>query len=448
MDAIADTEVLAQLERGPAGSPTDAGSGGGALRGALTQAAPLAVAGLAANAASVVATLLLARLLGGRGYGALTQLTGVFLVVSIPGSAVVVAVVRRVAGTRWSADQVRGWAARVHRRAAVALACFAAVVAAAGPGLAILLGRRDPAGVDVVAIAGGVWVVLCIDRGLLQAHRGYRSLSSNFLVEGGVRAAAMLTFVAAGLGVRGAAMGILVGEAAAAAHGRVVATRAWRRTVSIAGGGTGADLAPGWSLRAELVAALAALAMIALLQNMDVIVVGRARPDMAGAYAAVSVSCKVLVFAALVVGGYLLPEAAIRWRDGAHALRQLAVTLLLLGLPAAALVAIAAGAPSTFLSVLFSGRYVDAAGAFLPLALAMACLGGSVVITMYLLAIGDRRVVWVLGAGAAALTAAVVLADGAPYATALADLAVQAAVIGGLGLDMLAVHSRRYAPRR
>ena len=161
-------------------------------------------------------------------------------------------------------------------------------------------------------------------------------------------------------------------------------------------------------LLADLGAAFVALAMIALLQNVDVIVVGREAPWVSGSYAAVSVASKALVFGAIVLGGYLLPEAAIRWRQGGHALRQLAVTLLLLAVPAGVLLAVAAGRAPAAPVVVFSARYLGAVPAFLPLVLAMVCLSITVVLTMYLLAVGRRWITALLVVGAAAATVAVV----------------------------------------
>ena len=86
----------------------------------------------------------------------------------------------------------------------------------------------------------------------------------------------------------------------------------------------------------DLVVASVCLSMVAVLQNVDVLVVGRDNPSHSGAYAAVSVTSKAIVFGAVVLGGYLLPEAAIRWRQGGHALRQLAVVLVLLAVPSGA----------------------------------------------------------------------------------------------------------------
>ena len=91
----------------------------------------------------------------------------------------------------------------------------------------------------------------------------------------------------------------------------------------------------------DLVVASVSLSMVAVLQNVDVLVVGRDNPTHSGAYAAVSVTSKAIVFGAIVLGGYLLPEAAIRWRQGGHALRQLAVVLVLLAVPSVLLLGLA-----------------------------------------------------------------------------------------------------------
>jgi hypothetical protein len=59
----------------------------------------------------------------------------------------------------------------------------------------------------------------------------------------------------------------------------------------------------------------------------------------------------------------------------------------------------------------------------------MILLSITVVLTMYLLAVGRRWVAGVLLVGAAALTVGVSLVHGAPRATAVVDLFVQAGVL-------------------
>jgi O-antigen/teichoic acid export membrane protein len=161
----------------------------------------------------------------------------------------------------------------------------------------------------------------------------------------------------------------------------------------------------------------------------------------------VSVTSKAIVFGAVVLGGYLLPEAAIRWRQGGHALRQLAVVLLLLSVPSVLLLAVALAAPEVLLQVVFHHAYTAAASALAPLVVAMILLSVTVVLTMYLLAVGRRWVAGVLVGGAIVLTLAVAAVHGAPRATALVDLAVQAGVLAVTVTGFAVVHRFRFRVR-
>jgi O-antigen/teichoic acid export membrane protein len=415
------------------------------MRAGLLQAGPLAVAGVLANGAGVILTVALARLLTPHSYGVLNQLTGLYLILSMPGSAVVVAVVRRV--TMWHEDGtghlVRRWAGRVHRQCTLIVLVWAAIVFTSRHAVAVLLNQQSGVGIAAILTAAAFFVLLSLDRGLLQAHRAYRPLAANLLVEMSIRVVAVVVLVAAGYGPSGAAVGILIGEVAAAAHARWASVRAWsggRAPRLLDAGSWVAAVRPDRVLGSgqrsvrrtvvlDLVVASVSLSMVAVLQNIDVLVVGRDNPGHSGAYAAVSVTSKAIVFGAIVLGGYLLPEAAIRWRQGGHALRQLAVVLVLLAIPSVLLLAVAVVAPEQILQLVFHHAYTSAADALAPLVLAMILLSVSVVLTMYLLAVGQRWVAIVLVGGAVVLTLAVLSVHGAPRATAFVDLAVQAGVL-------------------
>ncbi len=355
-----------------------------------------------------------------------------------------------------SGHLVRRWAGRVHRQGTLVVLVWAVVVFVSRHGVAVLLNQQSGIGIAAILTAAAVFVLLSLDRGLLQAHREYHPLAANLLVEVGVRVVAVVVLVAAGFGPSGAAVGVLLGEMAAAGHARWAAVRAWsggrgpRRWASgswIAAVRPDPVLGGGSSVRRtvviDLVVASISLSMVAVLQNVDVLVVGRDNPTHSGAYAAVSVTSKAIVFGALVLGGYLLPEAAIRWRQGGHALRQLAVVLILLAVPSALLLGVALAAPQQLLQLVFHHDYTSAADALAPLVVAMIMLSVSVVLTMYLLAVGRHWVVGVLVAGAAALTVAVALVHGAPRATALVDLGVQAAVLVVIVTGFAVVHRLR-----
>ena len=459
----------------PGGAAT-AGAGAGGARGAVggapttggavKEATPLALAGLVANAANVLVTLVIARALSTRGYGTLAQLIALFFVLSMPGSALLVGIVQRV--THWRAAGRRhlipGWTSRVRRVAfGITAATFVVAVLVATP-LADALSVPSRAGLVVVLTAGAAWGLLCIDRGLLQAARAYNALAVNLLLESGLRSLLTVLLVVVGLGAAGAIGALLAGIVGADLHARWAYARHARRTEAagpevadvpeVAAGPAmppgvafppvdetaagGRRVRPARRLRTDVGLALATLGMLGLLQNLDVVVLGRARPEAAGTYAAISVASKALVFAALVLSSFLLPEAATRKAAGQHALRQLSGTLAVLAVPCGLLLVLAAVAPETLLRIAFGPRYVSAASALLPLALAMTCLGATVLFVHYLLGAGHRRAVLALGVGVVVALPTLNAAHGAPTATALTDLAVQAvlaAVTGGLVLQ-------------
>ena len=399
---------------------TEARPGVESMRTGLLQAGPLAAAGVLANGASVVLTVALARLLAPHGYGVLNQLTGLYLILSMPGSAVVVAVVRRV--TMWHEDGsghlVRRWAGRVHRQGTMLVLVWAAVVFVSRHGVAVLLNQQSGIGIAAILTAAAFFVLLSLDRGLLQAHRAYQPLAVNLVVESGVRVAAVLVLVlpaSAPPVPRWASWWARSWRRPTPATSRCGRGRAGRARAARPGAGRrrvrpdpvlGGGATERRTVALDLVVASVSLSMVAVLQNVDVLVVGRDNPGHSGAYAAVSVTSKAIVFGAIVLGGYLLPEAAIRWRQGGHALRQLAVVLVLLAVPSVLLLGLALAAPKELLEVVFHHDYTSAADALAPLVLAMILLSVSVVLTMYLLAVGRRWVAGVLVGGAAALTAA------------------------------------------
>ena len=414
-------------------------------------AGPVAVAGLVVNAASVVVVVVVARMVTARQYGVIAQLLGLFFILSMPGSALQVGVVRKVAD--WARtgrpDGVRPWAARWHRIGLAGLALLTGSVALLQHRIAAALSLPDSSGVVGILTAAGVWILLCVDRGLLQARRTYGTLAANLVVEGGVRTVAVVGLVAAGAGVEGYALGVLAGEVLAWLHARwAVATGrgadpAHLGAVEPAAGAPATGPAGGGTrLWADVSAAFVGLALLALLQNMDVIVLGREAPGASGAYAAVSVSSKALVFGALALASYLLPEATIRWNEGGHAVRQLGVTLVFVMVPAVLLLGIALVAPRAFLSLFFSHAYVDAAPAFVWLVASMVFLCVTVLLTNYLFGAGRRWIVAPLAAGSLAGVAMVWAAHGDAVATARADLMVQATLACCMVLAFAVVHHR------
>src|SRR5204862_2212047 len=132
---------------------------------------------------------------------------------------------------------------------------------------------------------------------------------------------------------------------------------------------------PARSLRSLLRGAWApvgGLALLALLQNVDVIVVRhQLGHDRAGSYAAAAVAAKAVVWVAIGIALHLLPEATRRAAAGLDPLPVLRRALGVLAVVAAPALFIFAVAPRLLLSAAFGAQYTSAAGALIVLGVAM-----------------------------------------------------------------------------
>ncbi len=410
--------------------------------GGVFQAGPLAIGGLVASGLNIVATVLIARLLTPRQYGGVAQLLGLFFVLSMPGSALLVGVVRRIAAaaTQGRQEEVHQWSNRLARRCLVGLAVWTAFSLAIEAPLARALRLPSSGGVAAVLVAGGVWLILCLYRAILQGHRRYAGLGLNLIVEIAVRVVFVLGFAAAGFGIPGFALGLLLGEIVAATHARFLAGRAWDYPVVDS---QVPDLtARDRTLSIDLSVAFVGFVLLGILQNADIILVGRLDPASSGPYAAISVASKSLVFGAILLGSYVLPEAALRWHQGQHALRQVAVSMVFLLVPSVVLLGVALVAPEWFLTTFFSARLSGAAPAFATLVGAMACLGLVVILTNYLFGAARRWIVGLLAVGVVVLVVLIHQAHGDIVETARAELAVQGGLALAVGMAFAAVHLR------
>jgi O-antigen/teichoic acid export membrane protein len=428
---------------GPSVEGHDVAAQSTTTRASVRNALLVAIAGLVANGLNLVVTIVLARVLPSRdhnaAYGAFAQMVGLFLVVSLPGSAIAIAIVRR--SSWWLSiggnAQLEAWRRRVARQMVRALGIFSVVAVVAAPFVAKGLGGRSWVAVLVTSLAAGCWVVIAVERAFLQSCRRYRPLAANLLLEGLARTVAVLVGAAIA-GVTGAVVGILVAELVTWAHAWWAATTAVPDRERSASG-----TPPRGELGGDLAASIAAFAMLALLQSADVFLVGRLNESGYGRYAAISVVAKILVFVAIVLSYYLLPEASIGHRAGGHARRQLGVVLVLYAIPCALLLAVSAIAPRELLSLIYPTRLLGASGSLAVLVAAMAVLGLSFLLATYLLARGLRLAsVWLV-AGTVVAFWLIWTAHGAWHATAVHDLIAQLIVVAGLLAMTVAVLASR-----
>jgi O-antigen/teichoic acid export membrane protein len=403
------------------------------------QAASMAVAVMAQNVLGLAFTVVFARILGKDGYGSLAALVAAFLILSIPGTALQVTVAREVSGALATGEAARGRAIRGWMRSLLFGAAGVTVVS---------LALRDPIGsvigVDTHWAAGAVvptavlWLVLCVQRGALQGFQRYRLVGISLVGEAATRLIFGLILVGAGLDVAGAFVGSTMSIAAMAA----LLGFALHQELDTAPPGhkppVGERLrdlaARGW-------APLLALALIAVLQNIDVIVVKHRVPDdAASAYAAAAVAAKVMVWIAVGLGMYLLPEATRRTSVGQDARPVLLRTVGVAAATAVPIILVFAFGGHLLLDKVFGKDFATADTALPILGVAMAFLAVTYLCVQYLLALHRSRFVLVLAAGAL-LDPLLLLVVGAKLTSiALVLAALQASVAAVIAL--VAMRSR------
>lgn len=362
------------------------------------RAAGLAGAVMAANFIALAYTIVFARMLHSDGYGSLAALVSTFLILSVPGSALQMTVAREVsrsvaAGERHPAAGVWGWLQTLAWvtviATVVAVLCRSLIAHAVGvPDLPWAAAAAVP--------AGCLWLILSVQRGALQALQHYKLVGFSLIGEAMMRLACGLALFAAGAGVTGAFLGTALSIGIIAAVLTMPLLRA-------AGPHSEHRERPLRELIGRAWAPVAALALIAVLQNIDVIVVKHvADKDDAGAYAAAAVIGKGVIWVAVGLGLYLLPEAARRTRMGQDARPVLVRTLALIGfvsIPAVLLYVVAA---EPLLVAIFGQQYADGAGALPVLAIAMSLLACAYLSVQYLLALERANFLWALAAAAIA----------------------------------------------
>ncbi len=364
------------------------------------RAAGLAAALLANNFVALVFTVVFARLLGASGYGSLGALVAAFTILLVPGSALQATVAREVSAAAVSpaadpAAGVRRWLGRL----VIFTICVAIVAIPLRGPIAALVGVDDhPWAAAAVLPTGALWLVICVERGVLQGLRRYGAVGLSIVGEAGSRLVLGLALYAVGLGVTGAFLGT---TASLLVLSVVLVIPVWR-ALEREGRPEHTQTEPRfrgllWRARAPV----AAFSLIAALQNIDIVYVKhQAASDAAGSYAAASVAAKAVIWVAIGLGLYLLPEAVRRTKLGEDARPILMRTLALVALVAVPMVTVYAVAGHELLAAVFGDDLTAASSALPLLGLAMSLLAWGYLSVQYLLALGRVSFVFLLALAA------------------------------------------------
>ncbi len=378
---------------------------------------------IAQNVLALIFTIIFARLLGASGYGSLAVLVSAYIILMVPGSALQIAVAREVSGERAAGSPDVG--AGVHRwlvRLAIGTVLVGLVAIPLRSVIGAIINVDDLWGAAAIPVTAMLWVILCVERGVLQGFERYRAVAFSIVGEATSRIVFALVLVGIGLDVTGAFLGAALGFLAMA-----LALSVPLRRVLPAPDPAKAGEA---RLRELLVGARApviALTLLLAIQELHVIVVKHeASGDAAGSYAVAAVAAKAIIWIAVGLGMYLVPEAARRSKTGEDARAILLRCLALIvgaGIPMV-LIFVAAGKP--LLKAVFGEDLTLASDALPWLGLAMVLLACTYLSVQYLLALHRYRFIWVLALAVVVEVVALISIGADLTRVAMALLAVQA----------------------
>jgi glycosyltransferase involved in cell wall biosynthesis/O-antigen/teichoic acid export membrane protein len=360
------------------------------------RAAGMAAAVIASNVIALAFTVVFARVLGASDYGSLAALLSAFIILMVPGSALQIAVAREVSRAVAGAGPdpgagVRRWLGRL----GIATLLVTAVAIPLRDVIAAVINVEEAWAAAAVPLTSMLWMLLAVERGALQGFGDYRSVAFSIVGEAGSRLVFGLVLVAVGLDVTGAFLG---SAASLVAMGLVLAVPLHRR---LPAAHRVAFTPPLRSLLAGAWVPVIGLTLLFALQEVHVIVVKHeASSDAAGSYAVAAVAAKAVIWVAIGLGLYLLPEAARRARTGVDARPVLASTLGLIALFALPLLVIFAVGAEPLLGAVFGEDLTEASGALPWLGLAMTLLACGYLSVQYLLALGRAGFIWVLAVAA------------------------------------------------
>lgn len=356
-------------------------------------AAILAGAMIMTNVVALVTTIAFGRLLGVRGYGELAAILSTFIILSVPGAALQVATARE--GALGHLGQGRQFATTLARwtKALILLTVLAGVVAIViRSQLAGLIGVKQEWAAAAVPPGAVLWILLSVQRGALQATRAYMTVGVSMIAEQSARLALGAGLALAGFGVTGAYLGTPLAMAVTS----VVLAIRLRSRLGLPDSERTSHRLRALTLSSQ--SAIVGLALIAILQNIDVIVAQhRLEGDLAGTYAAAAVAAKVVVWVAIGIGFYLLPEAARKHAANEDARPVLLKALGLTGAVAAPCLMIYAFFPELLLRLAFGPKYEEGARALFELGGAMALLSVCYLAVQLLLALRETRFLYLLG---------------------------------------------------
>jgi O-antigen/teichoic acid export membrane protein len=394
-----------------------------ALRGSDTaKAAGLAGAMVVNNFIALGSVVVFSRELSD--YGSLAALVSYFLILAVVGYAMQLATAREAVlghlgvGAGLAAT-IRNWT----RSLLIFTAVMTVVSVLVRHPIASAVGVKQDWAAALGIPAGCLYLLLCMLRGFLQGLGDYRAVGISLVGEQVARLAIGGILAGVGLGVTGAYIGTPLSFVVVMFYCAVLL----RRHLGTAEPGRRSALPLRTHVRNSW-AAIAALGVIAVLQNIDIIAAKHQfSTDLASSYSATAVAAKVLIWVAMGAGFYLVPEVSRRHAAGEETRPVLGKALAIVGVAAVPCLLIFALASRLLIKLAFGSDRLLAVDALFLLGVAFTVLAGTYLAVQYMLAL--KRSWFLLPLGAVAIAEPILLLNAShqPKQFALVVLAIQVA---------------------
>jgi O-antigen/teichoic acid export membrane protein len=415
------------------------------LRGSDTaKAAGLAGAMIANNVIALVSTVVFARLL--TDYGSLGALISYLLILTVAGQAMQVATAREgVLGHLGVGDDLVATVKSWTRTLLIVTAGLTVLSILFRDQIASAVGvGKYPWAAALGIPAGCLYLEVSLLRGALQGVGDYKSVGLSLIGEQGTRLVTGAVF-AIPFSVTGAYLGSLLSYIAMSFY-CVIQLRKYAVAHHADHGPKPSQAALSlWHHVQQAWAPIAGLAVIAVLQNIDIIAAKhRFDSKTATSYAAVAVAAKVLIWVAIGAGFYLVPEVSRRRSEGKDTRPVLMKALGIVAVCALPCLLIFAVGAHPLISAVFKAKKATASDSLLPLGAAFTVLACTYLAIQYMLAL---KRTWFLVALAAVAVAEPILllnASRKPASFAVVVLAIQA--VGAVFAFGVALRPERVPP--
>jgi O-antigen/teichoic acid export membrane protein len=404
------------------------------------KAAGLAGAMIANNVIALGSTVVFARLL--TDYGSLGALISYLLILTVAGQAMQVATAREgVLGHLGLGPALIATTRNWTRSLLLVTAGLTVISVLLRNPIASVVGVHYPWAAALGIPAGCLYLEVSLLRGALQGIGDYKSVGFSLIGEQAVRLIAGAAF-AVGLSVTGAYLGSLVSYIAMSAYCVIQLRRYAEGYVTPSSGPVPGPHVSLWSHVRRAWAPIAGLAVIAVLQNIDIIAAKhRFDSHTATSYAAVAVAAKVLIWIAIGAGFYLVPEVSRRRAEGEDTRPVLIKTLGIIAVAALPCLLIYAFASHPLISAVFGKGKAGASASLLPLGAAFTVLACTYLAIQYMLAL--KRTWFLLALGAVAVAEPILLLQAPRHPAGFAMVVLGIQTVGAVLAFALALRRDR-----